>query len=154
MIVDHISQIEKYRQLGVGFSEGIDFILEHPAETLLDGRYEISANVYMLLNSYQTKPEAECFFEAHQERIDLQLMIQGDEAVRWAPVGALRRTESFSDRDLYKYAGNGEIFPLVQHSFMIMFPSDAHMPSIMVGEESELVRKLVLKIRADTVLIR
>lgn len=153
MIYDHVKNIEKYRELGPGFSQGIDFLLAKMSQPIKPGRYEISEAVYAQVNVYETKAPEEAFIEAHHEHIDFQFMLEGDEDVVWAPVQFLEHGEELPEQDLYKFNGAGNRFPLEKDYFMILFPTDAHMPSLTRNGMKRKNKKLILKIKVKDSLL-
>ncbi|NMA13606.1 MAG: DUF386 domain-containing protein [Chloroflexi bacterium] len=154
MIYDHLKNIDTYRSLGPGFDKGIDFILDNHTKALEPGRYEIDGSVYARVNVYETKEPEEAFIEAHHEYIDFQFMLEGIEDVVWAPLHKLEATESEPEKDLYKYCGNGERYPLEAGYFMILFPTDAHMPSLTRHGAKQTNKKLILKIKVNSSLLK
>lgn len=153
MIYDHLQNIDKYRKLGPGFDQGIDFILANHTKPLDPGRYEINSSVYAQVNVYETKEPEEAFIEAHQEYIDFQFLHEGSEDVAWAPLHQLKATEAEPEKDLYKFSGDGERYPLEAGYFMILFPTDAHMPSLTRHDIKKLNKKLILKIKVNSCLM-
>ena len=149
MIIDHISQIEKYRSLGPGFESGINYLLENAGKiTEAVSRHPLDAHVDGMVNQYIPKTAENAKIEAHNDYIDLQYMLKGSELVGWAPRKNLEQTAADPDKDFYQLQGHVDFFPLREGTFMIMFPDDAHQPSVLDGEPEEVI-KVVLKIRVD-----
>ena len=153
MIYDHLKNIEKYRKLGPGFDKGIDFILANMSKSLEAGRYEIDETVYAQVNVYETKTPEEAFIEAHTEHVDFQFMFEGSEDVVWAPLHMVTPTEELPDQDLYKFSGDGNRYPLEKGYFMILYPTDAHMPSLIREGVRQKCKKIVLKIKVNKSLL-
>ena len=145
MIIDHIEKAGSYGHLGDGFETAMQFLYEHQRGDLADGRYELNEKDFVLVQSYQSKPIEQCKFEAHRRYIDVQYMVSGFEKIGWAPTSKLTLESYDEQKDFVKLSGNGDLFPLSEGNFFILFPDDAHMPGIM-GDESRLLKKIVLKI--------
>lgn len=153
MIYDHLQNIDKYRKLGPGFDKGINFVIANQMKPLNPGRYEIDSSVYAQVNEYETKEPEEAFIEAHQEFIDFQFLLEGSEDVVWAPLHRLEADEAEPEKDLYKFNGDGKRYPLEAGYFMILFPTDAHMPGLTRHDIKKLNKKLILKIKANSCLM-
>lgn len=145
MIIDHIDRVKEYMDLGEGFSQALQFLSEHREGNLAEGRYEISKADYALVQAYQTKPIENCHFEAHKKYIDVQYMVSGIENIGWALTEKLTEISFDEQKDYVKLTGKGDLFPLSEGNFFILFPDDAHQPGILIGE-SRPVKKIVLKI--------
>jgi YhcH/YjgK/YiaL family protein len=146
MIIDNIDRAKNYMDLGEGFGPALQFLYEHRDGNLAEGRYEISETDYALVQAYQTKPIESCQFEAHKKYIDIQYMVSGSENIGWALTKKLTEVSFDEHKDYVKLTGKGDLFPLSEGNFFILFPDDAHQPGILVGE-SRAVKKIVLKIR-------
>jgi len=100
-----------------------------------------------------TDPRAE--LESHRKYIDIHTTIAGGERIDWYPTSVLSAKYPYSEKEdtLYyerkdqPWAGIN-MYPGI---FAALWPEDAHMPRIMTGEKSELIKKAVFKIRIDLV---
>ena len=112
------------------------------------GRHELDGDkVFALVQQYQTKPLAEGKWEAHRKYIDVQYVAAGVEKIGWAPVSRLKVTELYDEtKDVAFYTGKGDFVTVPAGWFVILFPEDAHMPSIAVDAPSP-VTKVVVKVK-------
>jgi YhcH/YjgK/YiaL family protein len=149
MIIDHITQVEKYRSFAPGFETAVRFMLENtdkfPAPA---SRYKLDENVDVMINQYLTKPAENAVLEAHNEYIDIQYVLKGGEQVGWAPRNLLTQASAKPEKDFYEMAGPVTYYPLPAGTFMILFPSDAHRANVMVENPVEVL-KIVLKIKVE-----
>lgn len=146
MIYDRLSNIKKY----LGISENLDLALNYIAENLSDMPEEIELkgkDVRAFFNEYQTVPESECFFEAHEQFADIQIMRSGSERIAVSNVDVLTVTKSIPENDFQALEGPEELSVIMNpDSFLIVFPGDAHKLKIML-DKPENVTKTVFKVK-------
>lgn len=145
MILDAFSHIEKYADLGPGFSDAVRFIANTNLSSLPEGRTDISENCYVLNQVYETKPVSEGMFESHYRCVDIQYLVEGEETVVWQTIEKLTKTSEDPEKDYVLYQGDGVALPLTAGNFMVFFPKDGHMPSKTL-HTPRTNRKLVFKI--------
>src|SRR4051794_40876668 len=71
------------------------------------GRYELQGTeVYADVQSFVTRPESECKWEAHRKYIDVQYVSEGVERVAVAPISELTEKEAYIPaRDVVFFTG-------------------------------------------------
>ena len=115
------------------------------------GRYDISSDMFVLIQRYDTVPQTEARYEAHRKYIDIQYIIKGKETIYWSPLSEVEEIEPFNeDKDIgfYEKAVPHAILKLHEGEFGIFYPCDAHKPSFHEDEnEASFVEKAVVKIR-------
>jgi YhcH/YjgK/YiaL family protein len=149
MILDSLANAAAYARLAPRLDAGFRFLRNTDLRATPAGRIEIAGpEVFAILQDYDTKPVEQGFFESHRKHIDIQYMVSGAERMGWAPIDTLRVTDPFDDaKDLIKYAGAGEWVTVREGMFTIFFPTDGHMPSIMLDATGPRpVRKVVVKV--------
>ncbi len=146
MIYDRLSNVRKY----LGINENLDLALNYIAEHLADMPEEIELkgqDVRAFFNAYQTVPESECFFEAHEKFADIQIMRSGSERIAVSNVDALTVTKSVPENDFQALEGPEDLSIIMKpDSFLVVFPGDAHKLKIMV-DKPEDVTKTVFKVK-------
>ncbi len=147
MIVDHISNREKYAFLGADFTAALQFFAEIGTEPLKkeDIRLE-NADVLVKVRPMLTKPASACAFEAHREYADIHYLAYGVEKIGYAPVQLLHEMSYDAHKDAAALEGTGDLITLHPGYFMITFPQDAHMPCV-AGAEPEEIGKMIAKIK-------
>ena len=107
-----------------------------------------------LLQSYETSPAEERFFERHKKFIDVQVMLSGRERQDVSQAPDLVPSMEYDEKtDLIKYE-NPECFSTILLEpgyFAVYFPQDAHRPNCAVGNR-ERVRKVCMKVSAGDCL--
>lgn len=135
-----------------GIHPNLDLALEHITEKYLDSvgydRVELEgSDVYATRFTYETVPEEESFFEAHQKYLDIHIMLSGSERVEIAPPEKLTEFDRVEANDFYAYRGEGDYrLVLSPGDFLVVFPNDAHRIKMRVNEP-ETVTKAVFKVR-------
>ena len=147
MIYDKIPNAVLYATAETPLGKALEFAANFDPETP-DGKIEIDgANMYAVLNTYNTSPAEDLSFEAHRKHIDLQVLLSGVEDIDVSQdtddMEIIQPYSDESDTALYDTPENWSTVVLSPGSFAVFYPDDAHRPG--VGDGSS-VRKLVVKI--------
>lgn len=125
--------------------EGLEFLAKTDFSKLEDGRHVINDYMYVNVETYQTKEDA--LFEAHRDYIDIQYIISGEEKIGVTKYSDCKENTPYDkERDIEFLNGKGEFYPMRTGDYMILYPTDAHKPSISLNEKAT-VRKAVVKVR-------
>jgi YhcH/YjgK/YiaL family protein len=149
MVIDKLSEINKYTSLHPRFAKAIDYIVTNnllitaPGTVLVDGE-DIKAII--MEGNCVPKEESLAGFECHNTYIDIQVILKGKETVGWRA-----RTSCFEPKGEYNkqddvlfYADAPTLFFELQAGmFSIYFPEDVH--ASMIGEGA--IKKMVMKVR-------
>lgn len=124
--------------------EGLVYLKSVDFSKIEDGRHEINENMYVNVQTYQTKDDA--LFEAHRDYIDIQYVIEGEEKIGVADYSNCSEAVAYDkEKDIEFLNGEGEYYPLRAGEYMVLYPQDAHKPSISIDNQST-VRKAVVKV--------
>lgn len=150
MIKDNIQKAENYYNLSDGIKTGLEYLQNTNFSNIENGKYEISENVFANVQEYVSKPEEEGRFEAHEKYIDIQYIVKGEEKIGVCNIANFfEETPYNEEKDIVflkeKNSNKSEFFHLKEEEFMILYPQDAHMPSIAAEKES-YVKKVVIKV--------
>jgi len=147
MVLDKLSNAQRYFGLGERIAAGLRFLLENDLSDMEAGRHEIDGDrLFVMISDYDTKPPEEGFFEAHRKYIDVQHVIEGIERIGYANVADLRVTQAYDEEnDFLKLEGDGDPLTFPAGAFVILFPDDAHMPGLALNDPHP-VRKAVVKV--------
>jgi YhcH/YjgK/YiaL family protein len=148
MITDLIENAALYKKVSDRISKGLEYLKNTDLEKLENGKYEIDgSDVYASVMSYQTKKFEDGKYEAHNKYIDIQYIVSGTEKLYYAPLKDAKVTTAYNEeKDIYFLQANGDHVTAVAGSFIIFYPTEAHMPCIAVGDQSQ-VKKVVVKVR-------
>lgn len=149
MIYTSLKEAQKY-SWPEAFQKAFDFLGRPDLADLEAGTYEIDGkDVYALVQKQITKPVAEKRPEAHNNYIDIQFLICGEEKQGYAlRTPDLEITEAREAKDTYFFAEvPGEQFvSLKGGEFTVYFSGDVHRPNCAAGESME-ISKVVVKIK-------
>ncbi len=147
MIKDTLLNAEVYYGLSEGIEKGLEWLLVTDFGSIPDGRYVIDGNkVYANVQSYETKLDA--LYEAHRDYIDIQYMISGVEkigVVNYEKCEVVEEYDKENDIEFLKPKRAEEFLLLQKEGILILYPHDAHKPSIAI-ENPQQVRKAVVKV--------
>ena len=146
MIIDRIENATLYYPIHARFERAFEHIRQMDVEIIPVGRYELDGdNMYVLVQEYNTKLREEAKWEAHRRYIDLQYVVRGAEGMGYANIHHLQQGEYDAAKDFLPLFGEGDLVKLKSGYFVLLFPEDAHMPSLAI-ENPKPVKKVVIKI--------
>ena len=149
MIIDNLSNAEKYFCIHPLFKEAFEYIRSQNLETIEVGKYEINGDQLRAIVSNKqgmTPKESIAKFECHNKHIDIQFCINGKEQIGWKPRDSCmqQRGEYNPEKDVLFYDDAPDMFfQLTNNQFAIFFPEDVHAPMIGEGE----IKKMVIKVQ-------
>ncbi len=147
MIFDTLVHIDNYKGIHEGVFKGLCLLRDTDFSAVENGkRYEVDGDkLYFFVSEYETKPSNDTP-EAHTKYIDIQCLLSGTEKMG---VGALEEmTDEIEERrgsDIRFYHGPTDEITLTPGKFAVLFPGDAHAPSIATEKPSHC-RKVVIKV--------
>lgn len=143
MVIDYISNYEKYLSLNPALKEGVEYALS--IADAPEGRYD-TEKFYVLVQNMESLPMETGMFESHKKYMDVQIVLEKEEYVGWQDIEKLTETVPYSEeKDVTFYEGQGIDFKIGAGMFYLAMPHDAHKPCRGVGEKYTY-RKLVLKL--------
>lgn len=149
MILDTLDQAARCETLHPHFAKAFDFLRAVDGTQAL-GRHDLAGDeCFALVQTYDTKPQAEALFEAHRKYIDVQFIHSGCETILWAPLSAMREEtmayDAAKDAALWRLIPEATPLRLAAGHFAIFYPQDAHAPCIQ-WQRRESVFKVVVKV--------
>lgn len=121
-----------------------------------DGTTQLQGDdIRVMVSSYDTKDPKDGVIEAHQEFIDIQMVIKGNESFRWWPMAGLTPTKPYdAAKDIMFFDNKAET--LAEYNakpgvFAVFMPGDAHATQTFAPGTTapQADRKVVVKIRAS-----
>lgn len=148
MIADRIENASLYEQLSESIARGLEIIRDPLLAEKPDGRYEVAGDdLFMIVQRYPTKDKNEVLFEAHRAYIDIQVILDGQETIGYAPIDGLEEVKPYApDMIQFKDPSDFTELRLARGNFAIFFPGDAHKPCCHFRGKSN-VHKVVVKVR-------
>ena len=145
MIIDSLTQADKYISLHKDFKLVFDYLKENDISEMACGSYKLRGDeVFFNLQEYETKPVQK--LEAHKKYIDIQVVAVGEELMGYTNIANTTVTEEYDvDRDVMFLSGEVSKLKADNKTFLIFYPEDAHMPALSVNEQ-KWVKKAIFKI--------
>lgn len=145
MIVCPFKDLNRYVAVIPGLEEAVNFI--NGLENFEPATYPLSGSNKVLVQAVTTKAFETSLLEAHREFLDVQYILKGKEVVGWAPVDTLNPTEEYNAaKDKCMYEGKSYPMEIAEGYCYVVYPEDAHAPSVHLDETHE-VRKIVVKLK-------
>ena len=154
MVVDSLSRWQQYFS-GPAWSCAFEF-LESLGPDSEEKRVALQGDdIFAIVMSYNTKTHEEAVLEAHREYVDIQMTLAAAEGIDWFPCEMLETDSPYDaekDAEFFHHPGNpiGHIDNM-PGNFTVLFPEDAHMPQLNVGDTRQIVKKVVVKVRTRLV---
>jgi YhcH/YjgK/YiaL family protein len=153
MILDHLDSALMYNGLGERISVGLALLNEDSVRDAAPAKYEVDGeNLFYIVYEYETKPEQEGRLEIHRKYLDIQYIVSGTECIGVAPLEGLTEETPYdgeTDLAFYEYEPTMSRLNLKQGMFAIFWPNEPHMPCRRIGNTSEKVKKIVVKVRME-----
>ncbi len=124
MIIDRIEYAEKYAGQLAHLKDALNFIRENPDPG--EGKHPFSGG-WLMKQAGMTKALDDGPYEAHRRYIDVQILIEGREIIRWNRLENMTALSPYNeDTDKQALSGPGSILELVPGMFCVLYPEDAH----------------------------
>lgn len=116
------------------------------------GRYELQGDdIFMNVMTFSTQPPEQKKAELHEQYIDIQLLLAGEERILYGVAGSARQCEERHVEDDYQLCSAIEEMQrldLKPGMYAVFMPGEPHKPGCVV-KESEEIKKVVVKVRAS-----
>ena len=137
MIIDKLENAEKYYNNHPLFKEAFEYIVSTDLLNADHGSVQITDGLKAIYSDAPGKVKELSLekFECHNQNIDIQVCIRGNETIGWKPRQdcASPKGEYNADKDVLFYNDSPDMFfNLKPGQFAIFFPDDVHAP--MIGE--------------------
>ena len=150
MFASSIKLAQKYDYLADKFRAGYDWLAKNDINAMADGKYEIRGDeVFADVQTYETEPESQRKFEAHDIYFDIQYMAKGSEMFGVCHREGLTLKEAPEGKDV-KFFEDPDSFGMVlleEGDLIVVAPEEAHKPRCMVKAPAK-VKKVVIKVKA------
>ena len=147
MILGSLKNTARIEEMHPLFKTFFDYVKSHNLLEKELGKIVLEGDDLFVLNAeMQGKMPADAALEAHCNYIDIQLLLEGSEAIGWLPLedGEEVSKPYDDEKDLIFYSGEAdEIINMQPGQFMVFFPEDLHAPGIGDG----YIRKAIAKVK-------
>lgn len=114
------------------------------------GKYRLSQDgVFVIVANADTGPVSDRDAEMHQNYIDIQLLLSGEEKIGFSNHCHSREfTVSEADKDVlfHKDIEKENFASLVTGDFMVLYPRQFHRPLCQVSSEVSSIKKAIVKV--------
>ena len=131
MVLDTLANSEMYYVFGENFKKAFEFLKKNDITKMELGRHDIDGdNVFILVQSYDSKSIDNCGFEAHKKYADVHYVAKGFEYLGYGPLERAGKpiTEYDPKADAIFYEKECQYVLLQEGDMAIVFPNDVHMP--------------------------
>ena len=130
----------------------LDYLLDIDVYAIEIGKkYKVDETFFYSIQTYVTKDEKKCDFESHKQHVDIQIILEGKEAIDVADISRLTIKEAYNsdlDRAIWNTPIRSSRMTLTKGNYIILYPENAHKGAISV-ERKEKVIKLIGKVLVD-----
>ena len=147
MIIDTLDMLGRYVALNPLFADVVEFLENNDLSTMAEGKYEIKGeDLFLNLTTATAKTTETAVLETHDEMIDIQIPLSGNETFGYTPRRYLPEGEYNKTKDITKLPDTpaDDYVTCRPGMFAIFFPQDGHAPCI---SEEEGIRKAIFKVR-------
>jgi YhcH/YjgK/YiaL family protein len=149
MIIDRLENAHLYKGIHPAVDDALDYIAITNFAKVEIGRHKVSDQLDCIVDEYQTQSSEGNFYEGHKQFIDVQLILEGDEYMGYAPLTNQTPYQDYdAEKDFALYQIAGQMLHVKRGMFVIFFPTDLHMPCI--GTPPRKIRKVVMKARVKS----
>ncbi|MDD2971163.1 MAG: YhcH/YjgK/YiaL family protein [Lachnospiraceae bacterium] len=127
----------------------IAYIQKLDLEKIPDGKYIVDDNFFYMVQTFQTKQPEETCYEAHQNYVDIQYIVSGQERMQTASLGDLTVKVPYDpqkDIAFYEVISQAATMTFTAGGYGVFYPQDAHRPGMCV-DTPDTVKKVVGKVR-------
>ena len=132
MIIDKIENIGNYPQIPeyiVNFIKG----LSEDTECM---RYELIDEDFVNVETYTTKFISDAKFETHNNYVDIQLLLDGEERIYLTSREGLNESAPYNpEKDITFYTNSieqADFVTLDGSNFVLIYPHEAHAPQVII----------------------
>lgn len=150
MIIDRIENFGRYQSIFAGGDRLAAFLASCAPGQLQAGSHPVpGAQLTVNVSRYQPREPIAVPWEAHRFHADVHLMLKGGEGFGWTHVQSLTTQPAYdpaADTALYDDPAPGSILTVPEGFFVLVWPWDAHRPTMATGPDRTPRVKGVVKI--------
>lgn len=148
MIFDSLKNAGLYYGVNSRLKLALEYLQKTDFSKMEPGRYDIDgANIYAMVQQYETRPMEQGVWEAHRKYIDVQFVYDGTELMGYSCIEGMKVTKEYDEGgDYLLLEGEGNFLRVKSGFFAIFAPEDAHMPCIADKVPSKM-KKVVVKVK-------
>lgn len=141
MINDSIKNSQRYTALHPDLGRVFDFLASLDAG-VTPGTYYVDGRIKVTLSAYVTRQCEDCKFENHRKFIDVQYMVDGEEAIDVTSDELILTEDRLDESDYALYESGSRYLraTLRSREFTVIFPGEKHRPMVAAGDPRRVVK--------------
>jgi len=149
--IDRRSFAEHYYDHRENWDKAFAFLKNSDFSQMELGRIELGGSMFATVSEYLPKDREVTLIEAHEKYIDIQYVVSGNELIDIAPLKDMAVTIPYDSGNDIAFGTVPEFSELKAspERFFIFFPNIAHRPGLKAENDSELIRKVVVKVPVE-----
>lgn len=150
MITDKLINIDRYKY----FPEVVINFIKNLSLDITSGKHILGDGIYANVEEYNTKNINIAKYESHNEYVDIQILLSGQEYIYYTDINLLNTDIPYDfkkDITFYCDVVKGQNILLDGSNFVTLYPNEAHAPQIAVNNEPQNVKKVVIKVKKDLI---
>lgn len=156
MILGNITQAKTYAYLPSAIQRGLAFLATTDMSKLTVGRHDIDGDkIFVNVMEFETQKASEKYAEIHQEYIDIQFLISGQERIDFSLANSsnLVQKEYDEKEDYYLIKSMQDESTLIMqpNMFAIFLTGQPHKPGCFVLAPKQ-IKKAVVKVHKSLLL--
>ena len=146
-----VSSMKNYKNILKFFPQldiVFDYIIKNINSKTSDGKYFITKEIYINIQTCNPKPKKEQVLEKHKKYIDLQLILSGKETIGWKFFDkTFKVLKKYNIKnDISFYSNKPDMFiNLKKNEFAVFFPEDTHAPLCCEKKVKKCIVKIPVK---------
>lgn len=150
MIVGELHQILKF--IKEDAAKLIESFCTSATSSTTDGEYPLAGKeIFAKVLSYKTTDDNDNMVEAHNQYVDVQVILDGTELIKIYKRSSLQTKKEYSeetDCEFFHPADEALSAELIMKtkSVAILFPQDAHLAALTYKENESNIKKIVFKV--------
>ena len=148
MIQDVLNNFASILPLNPLFDKVLDYLKTHDLSKMELGKTVLEENrLFFTIMEVDGKTAEAAKMEAHQNFLDIQIVLEGSESMGWASLDRCKNPMDayHAEKDIVFYNDQPSSYATVHPGeFVVFFPKDVHAPCIGTGKIKKAVFKVLV----------
>ena len=145
-------ELELYARLDKNFGKIFEIAKKAMIDVPAVGRYAVDGDdCFYMIQEYDTKEPSRARYETHDNYIDVQIILRGEEEIRFETLDKLSVETPYNpEKDIafWNMTDEYDSIRLEAGELSIIYPDEPHAPSLSTANGESHVIKLIAKVRA------
>ncbi len=140
-----------YAKLNKNFAKVFEIAKKAMTDIPAVGKYTVDGDdCFYMIQEYDTKEPSKGRYETHENYIDVQIILRGEEEIRYETLDKLSVETAYNtEKDIafWNMTDEYDSVRLVSGELSIIYPNEPHAPSLSSASGQSHVIKLIAKVR-------